>query len=124
MKLIKETRSGSRLMAFMAWHGYKKSCMGYLRESGCPWDINTPSEAAASGKLHCLEYPHKNGCEWDEDVWEAAQENGHTPCLVYIYEHGCPWNGDAPNNNIAHNACTSHWISRVVVPKIHWVMIS
>jgi hypothetical protein len=64
--------------------------MKYLYEAKCPWDSNTPSDAAKNGYLECLKFAIDNGCEYNYALRNAAH-GGKLDCIRYLIEEKKEW---------------------------------
>jgi len=42
----------------------------WARMHGCPWDSDTCTNTAASGRLAVLQWAREHGCEWDKFTCE------------------------------------------------------
>jgi hypothetical protein len=69
----------------------------WARKDGCPFNVFTCRDAAASENLEELQWLVANGCQWKEHPFtdmnpcaEAAKE-GHLVILQWAHSNGCSW---------------------------------
>ena len=66
----------------------------------CPWDEETPAEAAENGQLHVIQWAHAEGCPWDDETLRKAAIGGHLDVLVFALDQDCP----TDDSNLCYDA--------------------
>ncbi len=87
--------------------------MKWLREKGCPWDVETFDSAAESGILENMKWLREKGCPWGASTFVWAASNTNLTNMKWLLKNGCPWDAhtfssavitasmfDLPTNNL------------------------
>jgi hypothetical protein len=85
----------------------------WLRANGCPWDMDTCTNAVIGNHLQVLQWAHENGCPWNERAFIAVHapigpDRFPSSCVEYLIQKRCPGWEKYTRGGCYFELCSTH----------------